>query len=53
MGLSSRTDSSWRYDISIRDGEGSVKGDGEVPISDEENINISTGMFDDSYESDS
>lgn len=53
MGLSSRTNSSWRYDISVRDGKGSVIGDGERPISDEEKINISTGMFKDSYESNS
>ena len=48
MGLSSHTDSSWRYDISVRDGKGFVKGDDEVSVSDEENINISTSMFEDS-----
>lgn len=53
MGLSSCTDSSWRYDISIRNGEGSVREDSERLVSDEENIDISTDMFKDSYESDS
>lgn len=35
-----------------RDSEGSVRGDGEGSASDEEKINISTDMLEDSYESD-